>query len=99
MPSRAAQRGRRAGSSAKDKAKGHVATSWRTWLLGLLLVAALLFAAFHWGDVKKFAELLSKAKPMWLLGAFALQVGTYVTLAIEWRLVLRQASARHRWQD
>jgi uncharacterized protein (TIRG00374 family) len=89
MPSPTAQRGRRAGSSAKDKVKDHVATSWRTWLLGLLLVAALLFAAFHWGDVKKFAELLSKAKPMWLLGAFALQVGTYVTLAIEWRLVLK----------
>ena len=29
--------------------------SWRTWFLALLLVAAVIFAAFHWGDVKLFA--------------------------------------------
>ena len=59
--------------------------------MALLFVGALAFAAFHWGDVKKFAELLSKAKPLWLLGALLLQVGTYLTLALEWRLQSRAA--------
>ena len=85
MAIRSASSGRRARSPAKDS----VAARWRTWLLALLLLAALAFAGFHWGDVKKFAELLSKAKPLWLLGALLLQIGTYVTLAFEWRLVLR----------
>src|SRR3954451_16877755 len=66
-----------------------LASNWRTGLLALFLISALVFAGFHWGDVKKFAELLSKARPLWLLGALLLQLGTYVTLAFEWRLVLR----------
>ncbi len=65
------------------------ASRWRTWLLAVLLIAALAFAAFHWGDVKRFAELIGKAEPLWLLGAFALQLATYVALAFEWRAVLR----------
>jgi glycosyltransferase 2 family protein len=69
--------------------KKHVASKWRTWLLGVLLAAAVIFAAFHWGDVKKFAELLSKAEPIWLLAALGMQIATYVALAIEWRLVLK----------
>jgi len=89
MTRRSATGGRKLRSAAKDKAKRAAASGWRTWLLALLLVAALVFAVFHWGDVKKFAELLSKAKPIWLLGALALQLGTYLTLAFEWREVLK----------
>jgi uncharacterized protein (TIRG00374 family) len=88
MPSQSQASGRKARAPAKKEEKGFT-SGWRTWLLALLLVAALAFAAFHWGDVKKFAELLSKAKPLWLLGALLLQVGTYLTLALEWHLVLR----------
>lgn len=87
MASRTATSRRRAGAAAKDKPR--LAARWRTWLLAVLLVAALVFAAVHWGDVKKFAELLSKARPPWLLGALALQIGTYGALAIEWRIVLK----------
>jgi uncharacterized protein (TIRG00374 family) len=87
MASRTAKGRRTAGPTPKDQPG--VAARWRTWLLALLLVAALAFAGFHWGDVKKFAELLSKARPLWLLGALGLQLGTYLTLAFEWGLVLR----------
>lgn len=63
--------------------------NWRTWLLGFLLVAAVAFAAFHWGDVKKFARLVAHAQPLWLLAALAAQLLTYVALAAEWLVVLR----------
>jgi uncharacterized protein (TIRG00374 family) len=66
-------------------------SNWRSWLLGLLLVAALVFAVLHWGDVKKFAELVSKAQPLWLIAALAAQLATYVALAAQWTLVLRAA--------
>src|SRR5205085_6422018 len=80
---------RRAARSHKEGKEKGFASTWRTWLLALFLISAMVFAGFHWGDVKKFAELLSKAQPLWLLGALLLQLGTYVTLAFEWRLVLR----------
>jgi uncharacterized protein (TIRG00374 family) len=74
--------------SAGDRRTG-LAAHWRNWLLALLLTGALIFAAFHWGDVKKFAELIAKAEPLWLLAALLLQLATYVALAWEWSLVLR----------
>jgi glycosyltransferase 2 family protein len=61
---------------------------WRQWFLALLLFAGIVVAALHWGDVKKFADLVSKAEPLWLLVALALQFLTYVSLAAEWKLVL-----------
>ena len=63
---------------------------WRSWLLALLLLAGVVVAALHWGDVKKFADLVSKAEPLWLLAALGLQFLTYVSLAAEWKLVLRE---------
>jgi uncharacterized protein (TIRG00374 family) len=62
---------------------------WRSWLIALLLVGALVVAALHWGDVKKFAALIGKAEPWWLAAALGLQCLTYVSLASEWTLVLR----------
>lgn len=55
-----------------------------------MLVAGLLVAVFHWGDVKKFAALLGQAKPGWLLIAALLQVGTYLGLSAQWWLTLRR---------
>src|SRR5438552_2233308 len=62
---------------------------WRQWLLAFLLVAAMVVTALHFGDLKKFAELVGQAKPLWLIGALLLQLSTYVSLAGEWFLVLR----------
>lgn len=64
-------------------------SNWRTWVLAILLVLALAFAAFHWGDVKQFAALVAQARPSWLLLALVTQLLTYVALALEWLLVLR----------
>jgi uncharacterized protein (TIRG00374 family) len=67
--------------------------NWRRWFLVLLIVGAIVVAALHWGDVKKFAELTAKAEPVWLAGALALQVSTYVSLSAQWWLVLRRAGS------
>ena len=96
MPSSAAKAirksepGRRGPPSSMQKALAN----WRAWLLAGLLVAALVFAAFHWGDVKQFATLVAQAEPLWLLLALATQLLTYVALAIEWRLVLRACECK-----
>ncbi|MFL6737267.1 MAG: YbhN family protein [Sphingomonas sp.] len=67
---------------------------WRTWLLALLLVAGVVVAVLHWGDVKKFAALVAHAQPSWLLAAALAQLLTYVALAIEWAQVLRAGKCR-----
>ena len=45
--------------------------SWRSWLLAALLIAGLVAAVMHWGDVKKFAALMTTANPVWLIVAGA----------------------------
>src|SRR5438874_8770173 len=67
---------------------------WRPWVLVLLIIGGLVVATLHFGDIKKFAELLTKAQPLWLAGALLLQVMTYVALSAQWWLVLRQAGSR-----
>jgi glycosyltransferase 2 family protein len=85
---------RRGPGAAADEQQSGFAANWRSWLLAALLIAGVVVAVLHWGDVKKLAALFTHAKPMWLLAAAAAQVLTYVTLAIEWRLVLRMAKCR-----
>jgi glycosyltransferase 2 family protein len=67
---------------------------WRRWFLVLLIAGAIVFAALHWGDVKRFAELTAKAEPMWLAGALVLQFLTYLSLSAQWWLVLNKAGSR-----
>jgi uncharacterized protein (TIRG00374 family) len=64
------------------------ASNWRNWLLAGLLIAGLVLAALHWGDVKQFAGLLAHAQPLWLGAAALLQLGTYCGLAAQWWLTL-----------
>jgi uncharacterized protein (TIRG00374 family) len=68
-----------------------IASHWRSWLLALLLIAGLIVAALHWGDVKKFAALVTHAKPLWLVLAALLQLATYFGLSAQWWLTLRNA--------
>ena len=70
------------------------ASNWRSWLLAFLLVAGVVFAVLHWGEVKNFAELVAHSQPLWLLAAAAAQILTYVALAIQWAVVLRAANCR-----
>jgi len=75
--------------AAKTTSKG-LASNWRSWLLAALLIAALVLAVLHWGDVKKFAALLKTARPLWLAIAAALQLATYIGLAAQWWLALKE---------
>src|SRR5436305_11386450 len=68
-------------------------SSWRRWLLAALIICGLIVGALYWGDVKKFAELTTKARPAWLACALLLQVSTYVSLSAQWWLVLREAGS------
>lgn len=89
--------------SCKDKneqsAEGALLGSWRKWVLAVLLIGALVLAAFHWGDVKQFAKLVTHAQPLWLLAALAAQLATYVALSGEWDLVLKAGKcSRSIWR-
>ncbi len=79
---------------AREARKGGGGIQWRRWFLAVLIAGAILFAALHWGDVKKFAELTAKAEPMWLAGALLLQFLTYLSLSAQWWLVLQKAGSQ-----
>jgi uncharacterized protein (TIRG00374 family) len=84
----------------KDRSlAGTVLASWRSWFLAALLIAGLVVAVLHWGDVKKFGKLLTEAKPLWLAAAALLQLGTYLGLAAQWWLVLRRAKTPEEGGD
>ncbi len=68
-------------------AKGQV----QGWAFGLIVLAAIVFAALHFGDLQSFGAMLRKAQPLWLVAAAALQLCTYVFVAIGWKLVLDKA--------
>jgi uncharacterized protein (TIRG00374 family) len=66
-------------------------SNWRSWFLAAMLIAGLVIAVMHWGDVKEFGTILTESKPLWLLVAAGLQLATYVGLAAQWWLVLHRA--------
>jgi len=70
------------------------ASNWRNWLLAAMLLAGLVLAVLHWGDVKKFAALLAQARPVWLGVAALLQLGTYFGLSVQWWLALRRGRSK-----
>jgi len=76
-----------------------LASSWRSWFLAVLLIAGIVIAVLHWGDVKRFGKLLTEAKPLWLIAAAALQLGTYFGLAAQWWLVLRRGRTPEEGTD
>jgi uncharacterized protein (TIRG00374 family) len=73
----------------QQSAVGRGVSNWRNWLLAGLLIAGVVVAALHWGDVKQFAALLAHSRPLWLGVAALLQLGTYSGLAAQWWLTLR----------
>jgi uncharacterized protein (TIRG00374 family) len=65
-----------------------------SWLPGVLLLAGLVVVATHFSEGRKFALLLERARPVWILVAALLQAGTYVCAAAVWQRVLRKGRAR-----
>lgn len=62
---------------------------WKSVLIAVLLIAGLITAVLHFGDLKKFADLARSAKPGWLVAAVVLQLITYMCVAFGWSMVLR----------
>ena len=77
-------------SENQDSAIGGFFSTWRGWFMAAMLIAGIVVAFLHWGDVKRFGTLLTEAKPQWLLLAVLLQFATYVGLAAQWWLTLRR---------
>ncbi len=69
---------------------------WRGWLFGACIIAGLILAIGHWGEIAVFAQLLREAEPLWLCLAIALQLSTYASLATGWREILREAGSPQR---
>ena len=49
-----------ASSLPAAKAKGH---QFRSWFIGILLLAGVIVAATHLGEIEHFAKLAREAKP------------------------------------
>jgi glycosyltransferase 2 family protein len=65
------------------------------WVPGVLLLAALLVFVFsRHAEEKQFLELLRRARPAWLLAAAGFQVGTYLSVAAIWWMVLHRAKLK-----
>ena len=60
---------------------------WMSWLLGIALLAGVIFIATHYSEVRLLFQLMRKAMPGWLAAALIAQAGTYFTQAEIWRTV------------
>jgi len=69
---------------------------FRSLILGVLLLAGLVVAVTHLGDIERFGQLLQHAQPIWLLAALLLQITTYVCAAAVWQQALRRAGVRYQ---
>lgn len=73
------------------KTKGH---KFKSWFFGILLLAGVIAAVTHLGEIEHFAKLAREAKPKWLLVALILQFGTYVCTAAVWKRALYYVNIR-----
>jgi uncharacterized protein (TIRG00374 family) len=74
------------------KTKGH---KFRSWFMGILLLAGVIATVTHIGEIEHFAKLAREAKPKWLLVAMLLQFGTYICTAAVWKQALHYVNIRH----
>jgi uncharacterized protein (TIRG00374 family) len=65
-----------------------------SWLPGVLLLAGLVAVVNHAGEGRRFADMLERARPVWILAAALFQAGTYVCAAAVWHRPLRKGRAR-----
>ena len=61
----------------------------RRWLPILIVIAAGVLAITHFGQLKQFGQILRHARPAMLALAALLQLSTYVSIAVCWKLILR----------
>src|ERR1035437_5471506 len=76
-------------------AKATLKVSWPMLLVGLsLLTSLVIYVIVHGGEMERFAVLLSRANPKWLVVAFVLQAATYVCAGAVWHEVTRPHTSR-----
>ncbi len=63
---------------------------WHFWLMGIIIIGLIMLVR-HVADFTHFLTLAKQAEPLWLAVALLLQLGTYVSLASGWRMILRRA--------
>ena len=58
------------------------------WVLGILILIALILVVLKLGEIRNFLRLAQQARPQWLVAAVLLQILTYVSVASAWRATL-----------
>lgn len=76
-----------------EQPTGPKAHRWRAVLIVAVVLAGLVAVVLHGGDFRRFAEMVRRAEPSWMLAAFGFQFTTYVFLALGWQAVLRRAGS------
>jgi uncharacterized protein (TIRG00374 family) len=83
------------GQLLERDAKATLKVSWPMLLIGLCLLTSLvIYVIVHVGEMERFAVLLSRANPNWLVLAFVLQAATYVCAGVVWHEVTRPHTRR-----
>ncbi|MBF8275370.1 MAG: hypothetical protein HW390_443 [Candidatus Brocadiaceae bacterium] len=82
------------------KMKTSTKTFWklrklRTWFLGLVFLAGLVYFVTHFRELEHFVQLLHQAKPLWLLAGLFVQSLTYFSAAAVWQQTFLQAGVRY----
>ena len=80
-------------AESKARPQQIVRGRWQRWIFPVLLFGALIVAVLHFGDLKKFAQLLERAQPAWLAVGLALQAATYWFLSAQWWLALKHGGS------
>ncbi len=70
-----------------------VVLKYLPWLFGLVVLAALIAAVLHFGELQRFAGIARSARPQWLIVAVLLQAVTYPCTAAGWRQTLTAAAS------
>jgi hypothetical protein len=75
---------------SRDQRKARI---YGRWVLGLLLLGAIIAVVVHAGDLHRFAVLARQSRPEWLLVGAVMQAFTYVAATVVWFMALRAAGA------
>ncbi|MEK7699319.1 MAG: UPF0104 family protein, partial [Planctomycetota bacterium] len=67
----------------------------RSWFLGLIFLAGLVYFVTHLRELEHFVQLLHQAKPLWLLAGLFAQSMTYFSAAAVWQQTFLHAGVRY----
>jgi uncharacterized protein (TIRG00374 family) len=91
VPAQRRRKGRQGRPRRARRPSARRVARWLPWVVGGVLLAALVAAALHFSEGREFVRLAQDAKPWWLLGAVVLQAATYLAQGEVYRAVGRAA--------